>query len=445
MSHSIIQPTFVRLAMVLLALIAPRALAQDADESPDRILQASRDAIAEIDGFMAQFRMKGEGGSMFAETMPSMNGQIFFGEHDEHGSVIRTIGESKDKQKDPPKVLDQLIANDRFIWLDMDARTITEAPNRSNMRGLPSSLNLVLLRSMINEDPYEQDVSGAVSVTLGAREMVAGEICDQIVIKRPKPEGGIRGSSQAYTDVIWWISAEDRLPRKVHQITDAGMVKIVLSFELSNLRIIDPDQDQLEVRRPQGFEFVSRMPKPREENKDTPVRAEPDPRDRPVETERPTRSDEPEATPPTASIPMAPTFAFTTTDGDSVDNSTQRGKVTLLYFMGSWCVPCVETSPLVGTIRSEIDNEAFDVYALSIREGDPQRAERNFSAEHPQLAMSVNPDSISADFKVRVFPTLVVIDRDGSIAFQRSIGKDYGAEKLADEAREAIDELLTGA
>lgn len=422
-----------RVLLVTVALMSTMTFAQSAEE----ILEASKAAIAEIDGFQAQFRMKGEGGSMFAETMPSMSGQVFFGTHDEFGRVIHTIGESKDKQKDPSKPMDQLIAGDRFIWVDRQAKTINEAPRGSTVRGLPSSLNLVLISSIINDDPYAQDTDGAVSITLGAQEAVAGEMCDQIVIKRPEAKGGRRGA-QAYTDAIWWISTSDKLPRKVHQITDAGMVKITLSFEMSNLRIIEAKQDQLDVRRPDDFRFVSTMPKPRDETQDAPGTLTTEPVDRPA-NDQPAQDDD-RPSPPT--VPTAPSFSFSTVSGDSVDNSTQRGRVTLLYFMGSWCVPCAQTTPLISAMRDEISDDAFDLYALSVREGNPQNAERTFVSAHPEVELSVNPDAISAEFKIRVYPTIVVIDRDGTIAFQRSIGKNYDAEQLVSEARDAVNDAL---
>ncbi|MFG0313040.1 MAG: hypothetical protein ACF8LL_02475, partial [Phycisphaerales bacterium] len=67
---------------------------------------------------------------------------------------------------------------------------------------------------------------------------------------------------------------------------------------------------------------------------------------------------------------------------------------------------------------------------------------RTFVSAHPDVELSVNPDSISAEFKVRVYPTIVVIDRDGTIAFQRSIGKNYDAEQLVSEARDAVNDAL---
>ncbi len=436
MTQMIASSTLTRIVLCTLALLAPMTWAQSANE----ILDASKAAIAEIGGFQAQFRMSGEGGSMFADTMPSMSGQLIFGTHDEFGRVVHTIGEGRDKQTEPSRPLDQLIANDRFIWVDREDKTINEVPNSPNARGVPSSLTLVLVSSIISDDPFAKDANNAESITLGAQEEVAGELCDQVMIKRAKPEGNARAGAQSYTDVIWWISTKDKLPRKVHQITDAGMVKITLSFEMSNLRLIDPRPEQLDVRRPDDFQFISKMPKAPVIDASVGTRETPETIDRtPSTTTKPTQTE-----PARPGTPGAPSFAFSTTEGTSIDNATQDGRVTALYFMGSWCIPCAETSPLVDTLRTEITDEAFDLFALSIREGDPARAQRLFSASYPKIPMSVNPGTISADFKVRVFPTLVVIDRSGSIVFQKSISKDYTAEQLVNETKGAIEQALAG-
>ena len=435
MTQTITTPLFPRVMLLALALLAPLTWAQSANE----ILDASKAALAEIDGFQAQFRMKGDGGSMFAETMPSMSGQLIFGTHDEFGRVVHTIGEGRDKAKDPARPIDQVIAKDRFIWVDREKKTINEVPNTPNARGVPSSLSLVLVSSIIDDDPFAKDANNAESITLGAEEEIAGVMCDQIQIKRQKPEGNARSGAQSYTDVIWWIGKEDKLPRKVHQITDAGMVKITREFEMSNLRPTDPKPEQLDVRRPADFTLVSKMPKPQSDEQ---------PAVEILSTPETITSDTPPAQPVreepiTPGKPMAPAFSFSTTEGTSVDNATQQGRVTALYFTGSWCIPCAETGPLVDTLRSDIPSDRFDLFALSIREGDPARAQRLFSASYPKIPLSVNPGTISADFKVRVFPTIVVIDQSGAIVFQRSIGKNYDAEQLVADAKIAIEGALS--
>lgn len=436
MPQTIANPILTRVMLIALALLTPIAAAQSANE----ILDASKAAISEIGGFQAQFRMKGEGGSMFADSMPSMSGQVIFGEHDELGRVVRVVGEGRDKQKDPPRPIDQVVAGDRYIWVDREKKTINEVPNTPNARGVPSSLTLVLVSSIINEDPFANDANNAESITLGAEEFIAGVLCDQVQIKRQKPEGTARRGAQSYTEVIWWIGKEDKLPRRVHQITDAGMVKITLSFEMSNLRTIDTEPDQVDVRRPDDFQLISRMPTPPSEDEPSiEIRDTPEVINRDATQPAPVRTE-----PSTPSLPAAPAFSFSTTEGVSVSNATQQGRVTALYFTGSWCIPCAETGPLVDTLRTDIADEAFDLFALSIREGNPAQAQRLFNANYPMIPLSVNPGTISADFKVRVFPTMVVIDQSGAIVCQRAIGKGYGAEQLVEDAKSAIEDALSG-
>ena len=434
------QPLLAQLAafvwLCAVTLLSPAAIAQSANE----ILDQSRDALLESPGFQAQFRMKGEGGSMFADTMPSLSGQLFFGTSEELGRVIRTMGEGKDKQSEPSKPLDQLIAQDRFIWVDRQKQTITEAPNKPNARGVPSSLSLVLLSSIINGDPYGHDLNGAESVTLGAQEEVAGELCDQVIIKRPQQQGRSRAASQSYTDAVWWISTKDKLPRKVQHITDAGLVKITLEFEMSNLRIAAPNEKQLDVARPNGFEFISKMPRqPVNVPTDKPVN------DTPVNNTSTQTNDTPPATAKNPEPTERPvTYSFSTSDGTSVDNTTQQGRVTVLYFMGSWCVPCGETSALIETMRSELEVSDVDIFALGIREGDPERVQRTFNTDYPSIPISVNPDGMTPKFKVRIYPTIVVLDRDGINVYQKPIGKNFGPDKLVEEVTEAVSDALTG-
>jgi thiol-disulfide isomerase/thioredoxin len=426
--------TLRRLLLMLVLVCSSRALAQSANE----VLDASRAAIAEVSGFEAQFRMGGEGGSMFADTMPSMSGKLFFGTHDDLGRVIHAIGESKDKQTDPSKPLDMLLANDRWLWVDRAGQTINEIPRSGNTRGAPSSLTFVLIDSMISTDPFAKDANNAQSITLGAQEEVNGVLCDQVVIKRAEAAAKSRNSAESYTDVIWWIATQDKLPRRVHRITDAGLVKITLNFEISNLRIIEPTQEQLDIARPESFRFVSRMPKPKDmDQPEQPAQEEP------INTEPSGRIDtpsEPEQTTPSA--PGAPAFAFSTSDGASVNNATQQGRVTLLYFWGSWCAPCTQTSPLVNDLAGEINDPSLDVFALGMREGNPNQAAREFSNSYANARVSVNPEGIGAAFKIRVFPTIVVLDRDGVIAFQRSISRSLSIEQLVEEARKAVNDAL---
>ena len=417
-------------AVLTLTLISPLLQAQSANE----VLDASRQAIAEIQGFEAQFKLTGEGGSMLNPTMPSMSGKLFYGSNEELGRVIRVIGEGKDKQAGPSKAIDMVIASDRYIWSDREEQTINIAP--IGTRGIPSALTLVLIDSIIQSDPYAKDANNADSITLGAQEEVNGIMCDQVVINRKKTDSNPRSNSAKYDQAIWWISTDDKLPRKLQQITDAGFVKVKLTFEMSDFKLADPDPKQLDVNRPSSFKVVSRMPTAKPT---TPLTEEP-------ETTTPPSTSNPSpakpATPNGPSNPSAPSFSFTTVDGSTIDNTTQSGRITVFYFCGSWCMPCNDTTPLINTLASELGDDTVDVVALSMREGDPSRVQRDFTSAHPDITLAINPGSVANDFRVRVFPTIVVIDADGSIVHQHGIEKNLSAEDLVKRAREAIDTLL---
>jgi thiol-disulfide isomerase/thioredoxin len=425
--------SFAATAMLTLCLLVPLARAQSAND----ILDASRQALAEIDGFDAQFKLSGEGGTMLNPTMPSMSGKLFFGTHDELGRVIHIIGEGKDKQSGPSKALDMVIASDRYIWTDREEKTINIAPIGS--RGVPSALTLVLMDSILQADPYAKDANNADSITLGAQEEVNGFMCDQVVISRPKTNTNPRNAGNKYDQAIWWISTQDKLPRKVAQITDAGFVKVTLTFELSNLGVSDPNQDQLDVNRPESFRVVSRMPQPAPE-KTTDEPTQEDTQVTPPSTNRTIPSQPAEPRGPR--LPSAPTFSFKSVDDQTIDNSSQNGRISVFYFCGSWCMPCNETSPLIDGLASELGSDTLDVVALSMREGDPGKVRRTFANNYPNVTLAINPGSVANDFRVRVYPTIVVIDAEGHIVHQQSIERDLSPEDLVKGAREAIDELL---
>ncbi len=419
------------LAFLCSVLVSIGSLANAQEQSANDILDASRVAIQELSGFSAQFRMKGEGGSLFADTLPSMGGQLFFGTHDQYGRVIHCIGEARDQQKSPSQAIDLLIASDRYLWTDTQTQSIHERPISGPARGLPSAFPLVLISSIITDDPFAKDTNNADDVRLLAQETIADTLCDVIHIKRTKPNSRSKQSgSDAYTDARWYIGVNDRLPRKIEHITDAGMVKITLLFELSNLKIVEPTQKQLDISRPQGFTFKSSMPKPestQDPDQASQTQLDPDTESQPIRSQ-----------PNQPRVQYAPPYAFTTIAGTEVANTTQEGRITVLYFWGSWCVPCKVASPLVSELAQSFQADPVDVFALAIREADPDQTRADFKAQNNHHTLALDAEALASSFKARVFPTIVVIDQEGEIVFQKSITKELTSEELVAGAKEAV-------
>ncbi|MGV6813459.1 MAG: TlpA disulfide reductase family protein [Phycisphaerales bacterium] len=424
--------------VILIGLLGASQSRAQETQSPNAILEASANALAEIPGFRAQFQMGGDGGSMFKDTMPSMNGQLFFGTNPDYGRVLHLIGEAKDQQSAPSKPIDVLIASDRYLWTDTASRTIFEKPAIDNTRGVLSAIPLVLMQSIVQEDPFAKYTDNAQNIDLLASEMIQGVLCDVIHIKKNPPKGRTgRSGKDSYTDARWYIGAEDKLPRKVEHITDAGLMKITLFFDLSNFSITEPAADMLDVTRPDGFAFKSSMPKPKDPSAQIDDQAPPPTTGNP----NPITTTQPPATPRAA---YAPTFSMTPAGSTTaITNSTQANRITVLYFTGSWCIPCKEFTPMVSDLADEHADDDVDVIAIAIREADPEQAVDTYARAHRQLPIVIDDQGLASRFKARVLPSVIVVDRDGLIVFQRSISKDVDAHGLIEQVKEAITQINT--
>lgn len=420
----------ILICLLLASINISTAKAQSQD--PNAILAQSADAIKEIEGFSAQFKMYGEGGSMFADTLPSMSGRLMMGTLEGYGKVIHCVGESRDQKSAQPQAIDILIAKDRHLWTDQTKQTINEIPSTGTTRGAPSALGLVFLDSLILDDPFAKDTLNAQSITIGEQATIAGTLCDVVVIKRAAPSKNSKAAADSYTDVKWYIGTDDKLPRKVERITDAGMIKISLLFELGKIRVSAPPASQLDIARPAGYEFISKIRKPKpEQTESEPVKATPR-----------------QTTPKVPAAPrarMMPSFSFTNASGSAIDNATQAGRISVLYFWGSWCTPCTTASPMVSQMSKDFASKNVDVFGLAIRESDHDQTRSDFRSDKYNHQLVLDGEHLTSNLRVRVYPTIVVVDATGEIVFQESIGKEYSVETLVANAKKAIEESLADA
>ena len=123
---------------------------------------------------------------------------------------------------------------------------------------------------------------------------------------------------------------------------------------------------------------------------------------------------------PAGHRPLAPEFTGTTLTGSKLSFSAYRGKVVVLNFWGSWCVPCREEAPALSAVASRYQPSGVSFLGVDVRDttASAQAFARSFHITYPSVS---DPGSvITLDFTARVpiagTPTTLVIDRTGHIA-----------------------------
>jgi thiol-disulfide isomerase/thioredoxin len=113
----------------------------------------------------------------------------------------------------------------------------------------------------------------------------------------------------------------------------------------------------------------------------------------------------------------APEVVFHRADGEQVRVSDFKGKVLLVDFWASWCVPCKASFPALDAIYREYQPRGVEVLAVNLDE-DRRHAD-GFLAAHPhRMPVMFDPKGVTPEaFGVKGMPTSYVIDRAGSIRF----------------------------
>jgi thiol-disulfide isomerase/thioredoxin len=111
----------------------------------------------------------------------------------------------------------------------------------------------------------------------------------------------------------------------------------------------------------------------------------------------------------------APAISFTDAQGKTLSLADFRGRVVLLNFWATWCVPCVQEMPSLDNLQAKLGGDNFVVVAISTdREGLPiVRPFLDKLGIHNLAVYLDPPHGAQRAFGIRGIPTTMVIDREG--------------------------------
>ena len=136
----------------------------------------------------------------------------------------------------------------------------------------------------------------------------------------------------------------------------------------------------------------------------------------------------------------APPMAFTTLSGKSYDNASLTGKIIVVNFWFTTCVPCREEMPALNRLVSEYRNK--DVLFLGFATDPANRLTPAYFAQ-TKFDFTIISDAmpIATSFAVRSYPTTFIVDGQGII---RDMWLGVGLDKLEPyhKAKATLDKLL---
>ena len=116
-------------------------------------------------------------------------------------------------------------------------------------------------------------------------------------------------------------------------------------------------------------------------------------------------------------------FALPDVDGKTVRLADFKGKVTLLQFWGTWCVPSRKQVPHLIALEKQFGDEGFAVVSIAYESGEgnaAKRAVRTFDEQHEvEYPSLIGDDATLAripDFAG--FPTTLFLDREGKVRYR---------------------------
>jgi len=138
----------------------------------------------------------------------------------------------------------------------------------------------------------------------------------------------------------------------------------------------------------------------------------------------------------------APDFLLKNMDGTPHRLSDYRGKVVLLHFWATWCVPCRAEMPVLHEMWHRFRERGLEVVCVNVDRGNRQAVGEFMQDIGLHFHTLLDPaGKARRQYEIFALPTSYIIGRDGKI-----IGRAVGERKWdSTESRALIEYLLAPA
>jgi thiol-disulfide isomerase/thioredoxin len=125
-------------------------------------------------------------------------------------------------------------------------------------------------------------------------------------------------------------------------------------------------------------------------------------------------------------------------DGSPFSLTEQKGKIVVVNFWATWCGPCREMEPHFERVAAQFQGTADIVFLAADCDEDESLVPPYLQEEKPRTTV-VFADGLDTLLSVRSFPTVVILDRTGKIAYRaEGFDPDDVDTELSNAVRHAL-------
>lgn len=346
--------------------------------------------------------------------------------------------------------------------LDHDKKTLLERGGKSVMAPGVNIANRARLNDVLSPNPFQQALR-AGSFSLEGTQTLDGVECDIVV-----------ASSDAQTTRLA-IAKTDSFPRMIELIINNPATKSTITTLITGVRT-ESDASAITLAKPEDFKLD--LPEGFAEDRQTttvaprpagaaPIVATPKPAEPPADAKpaeppapQPDAPKDPRAEAPGVAAPAEPAkvaqaggdFELKKSTGEAFRLSELAGKVVVVQFFGSWCLPCREWhASLHEAVEEARADKDVPVLAISTHERDHANATRELAQGDWRYMHLVGGDAVATQWGVTAYPATFVLDATGAVvqSWQGPMtgpitGKDTDTTPRTEQVRNAVQRALQG-
>ena len=140
----------------------------------------------------------------------------------------------------------------------------------------------------------------------------------------------------------------------------------------------------------------------------------------------------------------APGFSLSLAGGGSKSLRDYRGRLVLLHFWATWCVPCRKEMPQLHRLGKSLSGSGLSIVCVNVDRGGEQAVLDFMQEVSPQFPTLLDPKgTVRNRYEVRALPTSYLIAGDGRIV-GRMIGERDWSSGAAQRLLHKLGSMYAG-